>query len=306
MFMASALLEQPVVRSLRFAELRVQPDDIVFHNVAPGRVQLSVTVENIGDLPSQATAMSIQAAPLGAFVPWKEVTTLDVPSIAPHDRLTVTTEFSAPLPTKTLGDFSRVPPSKLLTAIAAGDSSDGQARTGVGAMVAQTFARLLGAPKRVEGEPQLPDDPLQLLTRPNAHWAGNINVLLNGRTVERHLAQALRIYPGRTNLAVFFVGDRRDEYQFEFTGSGAAWEVALFDCSNFTSLAAVPSRSEALPQSKWIRMDRFRSILLAIYPPENCDRGSLGVHVRQRSTKKDALVEFSLDAHAAGAGCYSV
>src|SRR5262245_34633528 len=157
MFMASALLEQPVVRSLRFAELRVQPDDIVFHNVAPGRVQLSVTVENIGDLPSQATAISIQAAPLGAFVPWKDVTTLGVPSIAPHDRLTVTTELSAPLPTKTLGDFARVPPGKLLTAIAAGDNGDRHVPTSLGTTVAQMFARLLGASQRVEGEPQLPD-----------------------------------------------------------------------------------------------------------------------------------------------------
>jgi len=301
--MAAALLEQPVVRSLHAAELRVQTDDIVFHNVAPGRVRLSVTVANIGELPSQPTLMTVQAAPLGAFVPWKDVTTLAVPSIGPHDRATVTTELSAPLPAKALGDFSRVPPRKLLTAIAAGDSGGAPPAKNMGTTIAQALARMLGAPKA--GETQLPDDPLQLLSRPNPHWAGNINILIGRHAVERHLAQALRIYPGRTNLAVLFVGNRRDEYQFELTGSGAAWEAALFDCTNCTPLAAA-SPAPALPLSKWIRMDRLRSILLSIYPPEHCDRGSIEVHVCQRSTRKDALVEFSLDPRAAGAGCYTV
>jgi hypothetical protein len=38
------------------------------------------------------------------------------------------------------------------------------------------------------------------------------------RAVERHLAQALRIYPGKTNAAMFFVGNRKDGYRFDLTG----------------------------------------------------------------------------------------
>src|SRR5687768_15886862 len=121
--MALALLEQPRTVHLPAADLRVRPTDIVFHNVAPGRVRLSVTVTNAGDARSEPTPMTIQAAPLGAFVPWKDVTSLVIPPIRPHGSVEVATELSAPPPTKTLGQFSRVPPRKLLTAIAAGDES---------------------------------------------------------------------------------------------------------------------------------------------------------------------------------------
>jgi len=45
---------------------------------------------------------------------------------------------------------------------------------------------------------------------------------------------------------------------------------------------------------------------LALCPPADCDAGSVNVHVRQRSTNRDAIVEFSLDPRAAGAACYTV
>jgi hypothetical protein len=139
--------------------------------------------------------------------------------------------------------------------------------------------------------------------RPNIHWAGNINVHIGRQAVERHLAQALRIYPGHTNLAAFFVGDRRDEYQFELAGSGAAWEAALFDCTDCQTFTGATA---SLPQGKWIRLESCRMVTLALCPPEYCDEGTVEVHVRQRSTSRDAVVEFSLDANAAGAGCYTV
>ena len=306
--MALALFEESVAIRAPAAELRVQPSDIVFQNVAPGVVRLSVTVSNIGSARSQPTTMTIQAAPLGAFVPWKDVTSLAVPPIPPHSHLTVETDLTTPPPTKALGQFSCVPPRKLLTAIAAGDGKPRRSRavTTTGSSIGQVLARLLGGGTQTGQTSQLPDDPLQLLSRPGAHWAGNINVLLGSRAVERHLAQALRIYPGRTNLAVFFCGDRNDEYQFTLSGDGAAWEAALFDVSHCDSLAQPPSPAAAIPQSKWIRMNHLRMILLAIYPPERAESGCVEVHIRQRSTNRDALVEFTLDAHAAGAGCYTV
>src|SRR5438067_2103865 len=62
------------------------------------------------------------------------------------------------------------------------------------------------------------------------HWAGNLNVFVGGRDVERHMAQALRVYPGRVNLAMFVVGSgAADEYRFELNGDGTAWNARLFN-----------------------------------------------------------------------------
>src|SRR5207247_993575 len=75
--------------------------------------------------------------------------------------------------------------------------------------------------------PALPADLLDLVGRNNPHWAGNLNIFLGGRPVERHLAQALRVYPGRTNLAMFVVGSGNDAYAFQLKGTGADWDTAL-------------------------------------------------------------------------------
>ncbi len=301
--MASSLLERPVSVSRQAAELVVERTDIRWRNVAPGRVQISVKVKNVGDARSQPTIMRLQAAPLGAFVRWKELTGLFVPPIEPGEFTEVAAE-AATSSRKALGEFSRVPPRTLLTAVGSQDESDPQpqAATGLG----QMFARLLRGSDSNLALPILPDDPLELLMRPHVQWVGNFNVLLGRQAVERHCARGLRIYPGLTNLADFLVGDRSDEYQFELTGSGASWEAALFDCNCAQSLVAARQPAATIERSKWIRLHEMHLILLAFAPPVDCDSGSIEVHVRQRSTDKDAVVEFSLDANAAGAGCYAV
>src|SRR5262245_62837038 len=123
--MASSLLERPVLArpfsAERFsADLAVERTDINFSNITPGRVRISINVTNCGKTRSQPTPMVLQAAPLGAFLPWTNLTTLLVPSIEPGDSIEVATEVSTP-PTKPLGEFSRVPPRKLLTAIGSED-----------------------------------------------------------------------------------------------------------------------------------------------------------------------------------------
>src|SRR5437867_149956 len=123
--MALSLLERPVSAHLRAAELLVERTDIQFCNVAPGRVRINVTVANVGEIRSQPTSMTIQAAPLGAFVSWRDLTSLLVPSIEPGDSIEVATEVSTS-PTKPLGEFSRVPPRKLLTAIGSEDQPEPQ------------------------------------------------------------------------------------------------------------------------------------------------------------------------------------
>src|SRR5262245_8682132 len=321
--MTSSLLERPTSArpfsadrflSERFsADLVVERTDINFCNIAPGRVRISVNITNRGETRSQPTPMLLQAAPLGAFLLWTNLTALLVPSIEPGDSIEVVTEVSTP-PTKPLGEFSRVPPQKLLTPIGSDDVPDPRLQQQSARQPQQQivtawrdfFGLLFGKKANEQSQPTLPDDPHELLMRPNIHWAGNINVLIGQQAVERHLAQALRIYPGHTNLALFFVGHGRDEYQFDLTGTGAAWEAVLFNCNSLPNFAAARSLGQPIPRSKWIRLDGRQMILLALCPPANCAAGSVNIHVCQRSTNRDAIVEFSLDPNAAGAGCYAV
>jgi hypothetical protein len=47
-------------------------------------------------------------------------------------------------------------------------------------------------------------------------------------------------------------------------------------------------------------------ILLALKPPECSVAGIVNVVVRQKSTNREATVEFTLDSSAAGPGCYVI
>ncbi len=151
---------------------------------------------------------------------------------------------------------------------------------------------------------QLPADPFRLLGQPNVHWAGNLNIFVQGRAVERHLAQALRIYPGRVNMAMFVVGSGRDAYAFSLHGDGADWEARLHDLTGATRLDHLDGTG--LRMGEWLDCPSTRMMFLALRPPADCERGVVEVHVRQRSTGQQAIVEFSLDPEAAGPGCFVV
>ena len=306
--MTLALADKPcIARRARIesTQLTVERSQILFRNVDPNLVRISVTVSNLGRVASEPTKMILQAAPLGAFVPWQPLTAIDVPSVQPLANAEVITEV--PLPqTRAVGEFSNVPPRKLLTALFSDDEPEDN-RPG-------RWRFLTGLPRgrRVERSDtdlssSLPSDPFDLLLRDNAHWAGNINVLMGGTAVERHMAQALRIYPGRTNLAMFCVGSNMtDAYKFELAGSAASWDAALLNMTNAMTLVSFGSRSQLISGSEWIKTDGMQLVMLAVRPPESCTQGTVEVHVHQQSTGKEAIVEFSLDASAAGAGCYSV
>ncbi|HEY5909633.1 MAG TPA: hypothetical protein VJA21_03405 [Verrucomicrobiae bacterium] len=155
--------------------------------------------------------------------------------------------------------------------------------------------------------PTLAPDLWDLVGRGQPHWAGNINVFIGLHPVERHLARALRVYPGRTNLAMFMVGGsgRRDAYTFELVGLAPDWSAALYDVTNCESLAV--SRSEApIEEAQWVESDGGLMVILATYPPADCRKGNVEVHVTRRSCGRTALVEFSLDPAAQGTGCYFV
>jgi len=151
----------------------------------------------------------------------------------------------------------------------------------------------------------LPRSPLELLGR-EAYWAGNLNVFIGERAMERHMTQPLRVYPGRTNLAAFFVGHRPDSYQFGFSSEDDRWDARLLDASFGSSLLHGLSTGEEIPTDKWVRCAGTRVVLLVIDPPSLCFAQKLEVHVTQQSTGRTAIVEFTLDPEAPGAGCYAL
>jgi hypothetical protein len=151
--------------------------------------------------------------------------------------------------------------------------------------------------------PVVAADPMALVGRNGYHWAGNIDILMRGKAAERHLAQALRVYPGKTNAATFFVGDRNDGYKFELSGDVEDWKAELVDMTRSRSMK--PATAPVIPTSEFRAFSRGTFYLL-MRPPQDAERGAVSIHVTRQSDGKEAVVEFSLDSRAAGAGCYKV
>ena len=294
------------VRSASEAQLEVERTDISFHDVANDRVRVQVTVRNTGTGRSRPTPMRIESAPLGAFVPWRPLAHLIVPALEPGESHEVSTEAVRPRPIA-LGDFGRVPPKRLLTAVSSADQPAGQPGVGVAALLNLFGKRRSVNPSRrdVAGRGSLAPDLWDLIGRGQPHWAGNINVFVGPRSVERHLARALRVYPGRTNLAMFIVGNpgKPDAYAFELVGLSLDWEIRLYDVSNNRNLLVNPSH-RPIGEKEWVDADGSMMVVLAMDPPEACRTGNLQVHVTRRSRQETAIVEFNLDPAAQGAGCY--
>lgn len=299
------------VRSGNQAELRVERTDITFHDLAGDRVRIQVTVHNRGADCSPPTPMTLQSAPLGAFVPWRPLARLLVPALEPGESRELSTEVARPHPAP-LGGFGRVPPKRLLTAVNSPDLPSPQFEARVMAVLnwINLFRKKQPArssPKDLTESVSLAPDLWDLLGRSQLHWAGNINVFIGAHSVERHLAKALRVYPGRTNLAMFMVGSpgKRDAYAFELVGLTPEWQAALFDATNCRSLVVDPS-DRPIEETRWVESDSGLIVMLATRPPAGCHTGDLEVHVMQQSSRKAAIVEFNLDATAQGTGCYFV
>jgi hypothetical protein len=285
--MSAMLLSPPLPATSSL--LCVERTDIECGPGAPGQVAIAVTVRNLGDGPSAATQATIQAAPLGAFLPWQPLAQVQVPSLEPGESHVIRLDAARPA-TKPLGPPDRVPPRRLLTALGFGD--------------------------RRRDRAVLPADPLELLGRTNTYWAGNLNVFVGGRAVERHLAQALRVYPGRTNLAIFMVGSRPDAYAFRLKCAAPGWQTQLHDMNGRATLMLHAADATPIATDEWLSLPQkaldvpglagTSILILALVPPEDCGAGTVEVQVTQRSTGQVAVVEFSLDPRAAGPGCYVV
>jgi hypothetical protein len=290
------------------AELHVDPKDISFHDVPGDIVRVLVTVHNTGLETSEPTPMRLESAPLGAFVPWRPLARLLVPALEPGESRELSTEVKRPRPAA-LGDFDRIPPKRLLTALDSADEPSPQPATRF-----LGLRNLLRKPRTndrsandLAGKPLLAPDLWDLLRRGQQHWAGNINVFIGQHPIERHLAQALRIYPGRTNLAMFVVGgpQKPDAYSFELAGVAPDWKAALYDATNNTQLVGRPL-GHAIEETRWVESGGNLLVLLAALPPADCEAGNLEVQVTRRSCQTTAVVEFDLDPAAQGAGCYFI
>jgi hypothetical protein len=274
------------VSALANAGLCVQRTAIQFEDVAPGLVAVRVTVANLGHQPTSPTFAVLSAAPLGAFVPWKPLTALPVPVLGPGESVTLHTEVGRPAPAA-LGWPEQVTPEQLLEALEGPPAAPLQ--------------------PGLTQQPLLPADPADLLGRSNAYWAGNLNVFVGQQAVERHMARALRIYPGRLNLAMFVVGDRRpDAYRFRLFGTGDNWGATLGDASCGTPRGLFRGGHVPIEPDRWIESAGQRLVMLALRPPRDRETGCVEVHVTQRSTARQAVVEFTFDARADGPGCYVV
>ncbi len=273
--------------------LRADRTNISFHNITPDLVRVEVQVTNDGSLWSPPTEVTLQSAPLGAFLTWSPLLTLTVPALAPRTATVVSGSAWAPQPAPVAKpeEIWYLSP-RLLRALA--EEAEREARE----EAEREARRLLRRPA-----PVVAADPQTLIGRQGTHWAGNIDILMRGKSAERHLAKALRVYPGKTNAAMFFVGDRQDGYKFELSGDAEEWQAQLVDMTN--SLSLKPGKAPDVPASEFREFTRGTFYLL-LRPPKDAERGEVSIHVTRQSDGKEAVVEFSLDSRAAGAGCYKI
>jgi hypothetical protein len=255
-------------------------------------VRIFVKVANVGGRTSAPDRAVIQAAPLGAFVPWQPLAALPVPALEPGESTVLQTSAERVIP-RPLGDLGRISPTALLTALGLADDEPGGR---------QSRARDASPRPR-----SLPTSPFDLLSGPGTYWAGNLNVFIGRQAVERHQAKALRILPRTTNVAMFCVGDRStDSYRFTLAGLRTGWAATLLDPISPHALVRGLREARVIEPGTWVPLQRLSMVFLALRPPADCSEAEIEVHVTQFSTQKTAVVEFSFDPRASGPGCYVV
>lgn len=283
------------------SQLLVLRTGIRFQDVGGNQVSIEIEIENGGALPSQPASLRLEAAPFGAFVPWRPLATVTVPAIPARGTAVVRAVARRPRP-QPVGSFSGLVPPALVVAAGSADERrrTATARTRDRVLPAVLFMALL---RRRSTSAELPPDLWDLLDGPQPHWAGNLNVWIADKPVERHLAPRLRIHPGRANLAAFCVGDRPDRYAFQVEGADEDWGHALFDAVTGKQFAW---SGASAAQRTWHAVQGMEYVVLVLRPPGACERGAVLVHVTQRSSWKTAVVEFDLDPAADGPGCYTL
>ncbi len=293
------------VHSERDAELSVERTEIALHDVANDKVRVQITVHNLGTYRSAPTTVRLESAPLGAFVRWQPLGQLLAPALEPGESHALSTEVARVQPVP-LGDFNSIPPKTLLTAVNSPDQPFPAVNRTMGLLgFLRRGQKVRPSDRDRARSPSLAPDLWDLLGRGQPHWAGNINVFVGSHPVERHLARALRVYPGRTNQALFLVGrpGRREAFAFELLGLTPDWKAALYDVTNQKNLLLNPS-DIPIEDTQWVESSGGLVVMLAIRPPVGCLAGKVEVHVTRQASGKKAIVEFDLDPDAQGTGCY--
>ena len=396
-------------------DLCVETEGIRFYNVGPDTLKIEVTVHNRGYSASRPDTMLLEAAPLGAFVPWRPLQRLPVPVIAAGESLEVSTEVRLDEDDVELANGSReaevgrfqalleqsgeAVPS---TAEDVARGNEGAARDGraapdwvlaffrrgnfeglsawdIAALISRSGIRRGEALQQVllsaleggadpallvlvreicgaqqSGEPgsasgdgssvgsfraisssfsrawrslrsrrgQLLSgtdlsamDPSRAAGRGNRHWAGNINVHLDGKAVERHQANGLLIYPGLENWALFNLGSRKgEEYICTFEGEGVAWDPMVFHLENaddeYVAARELRRGRECIGQGvgsggSFVAPRASAWMGAVVTPPSGSGSGKLDIEIYELSSERSTKVEFLLDANASGAGLYT-
>jgi hypothetical protein len=286
--------------------------DITFDDLTSDTVVIRVKIRNEGGHRSSPTFIRLESALFGAFVRLRPLAVLPVPVLEPGESRELSVAATRPHPMP-LGNFDGVPPISMFTALDASPDEPSGRQPGGGFAALLDLVRARGTSRTASNAtvakgPMLPPDLWELFGREQPHWAGNINVFVGNRAVERHVAKALRIYSGRTNLAMFVVGGtgKRDAYAFDLLGLASDWKAALHDVTSAKTLV-VRSSDKPIQERQWVEaVAGIMLVVLAVRPPVVCEDGKVQVHVTRQSCQKTAVVEFNLDPTAQGAGCYVV
>ncbi len=307
--------EAPIARSLPTAKLSVQRKDLHFGKRKNGLVWLEIEVHNHGQIASEAQYMHVEHAPFGAFVAGTPVIRILVPPIPPKSSVRVGAEFfdedgslrakaraDQDPSTSPLGGLLRarilVPPIPPKSSVRVGADffdEDGSLRRWARADQEPSTSPLRGLLRAMTRAGAAARALLGAPTKREPVWAGNFNIHLGGQAAERHCA-TIKLQPGATNEALFFVGDRPDQYTFDFLGDGVAWNPTL---------AFIPDGRGIIEPKKLTRINCLSIVYLSITPPANVRKGTLTVSVTQLSSGKKALVEFGFGVDTIQPQCFA-
>ena len=242
------------------AALHFDRTDLTFQLDGPDVLDVALQVRNSASLATPPQTGRIETAPFGAFLPWTPVKTFQVPPL----RAGESTVIRLRVPRPGAGGAGRPP---------AGDDPD--------------YFDLRSLPR-----------PAELLRRvfengvrdPSVGLAGNVNVHVGPKSVERHLSGRFPILPGLLNVADFRIGRGDDAYRIEFGGTAAGWEWVLRKAGRRGQW------SRRFYLNRWYEGADLKSVLFLVFkPPRDCARSTFEVRVEQRSTGNVAVVEFDLD-----------
>ena len=171
-------------------------EGLSWRSVAPDRVEIAVLVSNDGPESTQPGDLVIEAAALGAFVPFRPVARIALGSLEPGERRRVTTL----VPRRVLQGAGLMPMARIM-----GD-----------------FLKRLYGPAGADA--RLLDELA------HAEWIGNLNVYFDRRperAVERHCAFGLKVEAGRSLAAMLVLPEPVAGYEVGTSCTSPDWKAEV-------------------------------------------------------------------------------